>query len=228
MEPGVTPSEQQVWWASTVGLALVIGVACRQEALQTGAAGEACIADSIGTLRLESRIPDCDSDGWRCRLNCKAGDPRSCVALAYALEQESRTPEAREFFQRACLLGAANACTNYAATIWSQPATDSQLMCARRTFEKACAAGEPFGCGMVGRLMLESDKNPSYRTGRAYLEQACNQIGGFSCRVLAKHLESGKLGDHPPNSVQDLLRRACATGDPDACGTHATAADTFE
>ena len=33
---------------------------------------------------------------------------------------------------------------------------DDELACARRTFEKACSADEPFACGTVGRMMLEA------------------------------------------------------------------------
>ena len=93
--------------------------------------------------------------------------------------------------------------------------------------EKACAAKEHFACGMVGRVMLESTDPPQYVEGRKYLEAACEKLGGFSCRVLAKHLESGKLGDYPPERVRTLLGRACAGGDPDACGEPRNATETF-
>jgi hypothetical protein len=126
------------------------------------------------------------------------------------------------------MLGEANACTNYGAGIWSGEASDEELSCARRTFEKACAAKEPFACGMVGRVMLESMTPPAYAEGRRYLEGACGKIGGFSCRVLAMHLESGKLGEYRPEAIRTLLGRACAAGDPNACGDHATASETFE
>ena len=135
--------------------------------------------------------------------------------------------ESARLYRRACLLGAANACTNYAAGIWPGQNTEGQLACARRTFEKACAAKEPFACGMVGRVMLESVNPPAYAEGRRYLEAACEEHGGFACRVLAKHLESGKLGDYRPELVRTLLARACARGDPDACGEPRTASGTF-
>lgn len=135
---------------------------------------------------------------------------------------QKRTPRTRGRLyasnHRACLLGASNACTNYAASIWAGEHSDDQLACARLTFEKACAAKEPFACGMVGRIMLESTTQPPYAKGRSYLEAACDDVGGFPCRVLAKHLESGKLGDYRPDLIRILRSRACAGGDPDACG----------
>jgi TPR repeat protein len=130
-------------------------------------------------------------------------------------------------FRRACLLGAANACTNYAATIWAGTHTEGQLACATKTFEKACAANEPFACGMVGRLMIENTTPPQFAEGRRYLEAACDRVGGFPCRVLAKHLETGKLGSYRPEVIHTLLARACADGDHDACGAPASAAQTF-
>ena len=80
---------------------------------------------------------------------------------------------------------------------------------------------------MVGRILLESTTPPSFAEGRKYLQQACDDLGGFPCRVLAKHLESGKLGHYDPGVIRTLLTRACAGGDPDACGEPATAAATF-
>jgi hypothetical protein len=49
----------------------------------------------------------------------------------------------------------------------------------------------------------------------------------MSCRVLAKHLEAGTLGDYDPKMIPALLKRACDGGDVYACGNHATAAETF-
>jgi hypothetical protein len=188
-----------------------------------------CIADSLGSLRLLSSVPDCATGDWVCRIKCEFGDEASCLGLAYSAQRDSKTPdEARELFRRACLLGAGNACTNTAAGIWIRDSSDEQLECARRTFERACSAREPFACGMVGRVMLESMTPPLYSQGRHHLEKACDEVGGFSCRVLAMHLESGKLGEYQPELIQKLLSRACRGGDPDACGTHATASETFQ
>ncbi len=80
---------------------------------------------------------------------------------------------------------------------------------------------------MVGRVMLESMTPPRFAEGRKYLEAACNDVGGFPCRVLAKHLESGELGSYPPGRIRSLLSQACEGGDPDACGGPATASETF-
>ncbi len=191
-------------------------------------AEQACAPDSVGTLHLLPTVPVCTADDWVCSAKCRMGDAGFCLAMAYAIQKESKNEaEPARLYRRACLLGAANACTNYAAGIWAGEHSEEQLACARRTFEKACAAKEPFACGMVGRVMLESTNPPSYADGRRYLEAACEELGGFSCRVLAKHLESGKLGDYRPELVRTLLTRACASGDSDACGEPRTASETF-
>jgi len=188
----------------------------------------ACVADSVSTLHLLRNVRSCSAGDWVCPGKCFAGHAASCLAMAYAAERGSTTrEEAVRLYKRACVLGAANGCINYAATIWAREHSDDELACARRTFEKACAAKEPFACGMVGRLMLESTSPPPYAKGRRYLEAACDELGGFPCRVLAKHLESGKLGDYRPELIWTLLARACAGGDPDACGDPATASETF-
>lgn len=213
-------------WAANVvfvATASFVAVGCNRATHET----EVCIADSIGTLR-RSAVPKCSTNDWLCRAKCEAGNGASCLGLAYAAQEDSANAgEAARYFDRACRLGEANACTNYAAGIWVNEHSDRRLTCARRLFEKACAAKEPFACGMVGRIMLESTTPPAFAEGRRYLETACDKVGGFPCRVLAKHLESGKLGAYPPGLIRALLTRACSGGDPDACGGPATASETF-
>jgi hypothetical protein len=76
--------------------------------------------------------------------------------------------------------------------------------------------------------MLEGPTTPDQlKEGRRFLEAACEELEGFPCRVLAKHLESGKLGDYEHKVIRSLLKRACAGGDPDGCGDPTTAAETF-
>jgi hypothetical protein len=207
---------------------LLVGCGETKSGTDSEVAEQACAPDSVGTLHLLPTVPVCTTDDWMCSVKCSLGDAGSCLAMDYAMEKESEDQgDPALLYRRACLLGAANACTNYAAGIWAGQHSEGQLACARRTFEKACAAKEPFACGMVGRMMLESTNPPAYMEGRRYLEAACDELGGFACRVLAKHLESGKLGDYQPELVRTLLTRACARGDPDACGEPRTASETF-
>ena len=206
-----------------VSVAFLAG-ACRKGS--SADVGSACIADSIGTLH-HMPIPSCRDDAWICRAKCGVGDAAACLSLAYQAEEANKQDEAVRLYRQACLGGEANACTNYAAHIWSGKHTKNELNCAGKIFEKSCAAKEPFACGMVGRLMIEDATPPAYSEGRRYLEAACEQVGGFPCRVLAKHLESGKLGEYEPGKIRALLKKACDDGDPDACGNPATAAETF-
>lgn len=211
-----------------VVVASVAALTSCQQTASPGPPDQACVTDSVGSLRLISSVPDCSAHGSVCRIKCFAGDAASCLGLGYAANKDSRAAgDAARFYRRACLLGEANACTNYAATLWSGDHSDDQLACAQRTFEKACSAKEHFACGMLGRVMLESTTSPQYEEGRRYLEGACEELSGFPCRVLAKHLETGKLGEYSPERIRDLLARACDGGDPDACGEPATAAETF-
>jgi len=199
---------------------------CRKGSSRVGAAS-ACIADSIGTLHLVLSAR-CANEELLCRAKCTFGSSASCLGLAYEAEKDpTKGDQAVRFYRRACLFGAANACTNYAAGIWARTHSDNELICARRLFEKACAVKEPFACGMVGRLMLEDATPGALLGGRKYLESACTEVGGFSCRVLAMKLESGILGTYEPGKIRALLKRACETGDLDACGEPATAAETF-
>jgi TPR repeat protein len=222
-------SPSRLWFLPiVVGVAVLLLTDCGERGTQDAAPLERqCLADAIGTLRRIGTVPSCSPGDLVCRAKCLAGDAGSCLGMAYTAEK-SQDAEATSLYRRSCTLGAANACTNYAAHVWAGEPSAEQLACAQRTFEKACAAKEPYACGMVGRLMLEGTDPIPYEEGRRYLEAACETLGGFPCRVLARHLESGKLGTYPPERIRALLTRACSGGDTDACGNPKSAAETFK
>lgn len=219
----------RLWAAPSVAaLAVLLLAGCGQGGTQDAVPLEQrCLGDTVGTLRLLETVPSCNAGDLLCRMKCLAGDAGSCLGMAYTAEK-NRDTEAGSLYHRSCTLGAANACTNYAAHVWAGEHSDQQLACARRTFEKACAAKEPYACGMVGRLMLGATAPVPYEEGRRYLEASCETLGGFPCRVLARYLESGKLGTYPPERIRALLARACSGGDTNACGNPKSAAETFE
>lgn len=218
------------WRAAPVVIAttMLLLAGCGQgESLDSASSDQKCVAESIKTLHRRESVPSCNADGLVCRVKCLAGDAGACLGMAYDAEK-NRDPKAESLYARSCILGEANACTNYAAHMWTGDRSDEQLPCARRTFEMACAAKEPYACGMVGRIMLESTVPVPYDDARKHLEATCESLGGFPCRVLARHLESGKLGTFPPDRVRSLLTRACSGGDLDACGNPRSAAETFK
>ena len=205
-------------------------VSCgRESAYRSDSTGAAavCLADSIGSLQLVPSVPKCAPDRIACEVKCRIGDAASCLGLAYAAEGASSPEEVRGLYRHACIAGAANACTNYAASLWAGPMAEEQLACVRRTLEKACAVREQFACGMAARVVLESGGNAEVTEWRRYLQSKCDEVGGFSCRVLAKHLEAGTFGKVDGQAIPTLLKRACDGGDIYACGNHATAVETF-
>jgi hypothetical protein len=162
-----------------------------------------CVADNILALSdYEWQPPDCEADatGSECARACARGDMEACYERGNALLEKDppQREEADRMFRKSCEFGLAIGCTNYAAGLWVQDDDPASLDCARRTFEKTCAADETWGCGMLGRILIagEADKKADVARGRAVLERACNSLGGFSCRVLAKELEGGKLGSY--------------------------------
>jgi TPR repeat protein len=187
---------------------------------------QACLADVAGTLRLT--LPETGCRGDDCVARCRGGDPAACYEHALALQEHEHgiTDELVALFRRGCELGLAPACTNAAAAVWAQPHDDDEGTCARRTFERACAVREHYACGMVGRMLIGSGAPPE--RVRAHLERSCDELRGFPCRVLALYLEEGSAGTHDRKHVRALLQRACKGGDPPACGSPKTAAETFD
>ena len=211
---------------------LALSAACKnrtERAKEDVRARTGCVIDWAAELALEWEHPDgCELDDLQCRDACFAGDAPSCVERGYRVQQvKGRDEEATLLFLRGCEYGHASGCTNYAAALWASSEVDQVRECARRIFDATCKARDPFGCGMLGRMMLEAAEEPGeIALGRRVLEDGCKDLGGFACRALALHLESGKLGPADPKRVKELLARACDTGDEDACD-HDKADETF-
>ncbi|HVK89025.1 MAG TPA: hypothetical protein VM513_33120 [Kofleriaceae bacterium] len=188
---------------------------------------KACVADGLGPLQVWASVDRTCVDDNACERRCNDGDPRACLVHAYA--QQEAGADSDQWFARACQLGSANACTNLGASLWlrRRSASEADTACAKRLFERACQAREPFGCGMAGRMLAAEATTPAQReAARRKFDDACNAFGAMSCRMYALHLENGDLGPHEPATVRALMLRACNTGDEDACG-HETADETF-
>jgi len=213
-------------------LVLLALASCTKEPPKPAAkrAAPPCAADLAGEWKAGLPVTEgCDGRSLVCRVACEKGDVSACLGFAVALESDPGTAEqADTWFQRACELGAAIGCTNHAAKLWASKDAEANLACARRTFVRACDAGEPFGCGMAGRLILDgATSREDVQQGKAFLEASCERLSGFPCRVLAMKLEAGFLGGYEPGRIEALLRRACEGGDPDACAAK-KAGDTFQ
>ena len=189
-----------------------------------------CLARGLGTLRAgELPSTDCGDDGTSCEQACAGGDAVACFEHALALQGDPATRDkAGAAFAKSCELGLAIGCTNHAAELWRSD-RPADLRCAQQIFEKSCDAGETWGCGMLGRMLIDDDDAgpDQLEKGRTVLEDACDELGGFSCRALALELEGGKLGRVKRTKIRKLLARACATNDDDSCGTPRSASATF-
>lgn len=215
-----------------VALALALGcagTAPSQPPARPSLPSPACFADAIGSLAAPWQPrPGCDPEDAACRDACRAGEPNACFDRAIRLQhQDPNDPEVEQLFLAACKGGLAIGCTNWAAERWVV-GRRTPWRCLYRVFEKSCGVGEPFGCGMMGRLLVE-DGNADEDRARAQkiLQQACDRYAGGSCRMLAWYIEQGRFGPPDKTRVDDLMKRACDGGDSAACGDHATAEETF-
>jgi hypothetical protein len=224
-------------------LAALLGCASTPGRPPAAAARGACLADDLGPIGHADDFDDaaCGS-GAACGDACARGDAIACYVRANEIQSEtSRPDDADPLYERACRAGLAIGCTNYAASLWSHGG-HVENACALRLFEKTCAADEAWGCGMLGRLIVDAAAPPGdgsgsgkptpgesaeLARGRGVLESACTKLGRFPCRALALEIEHGAFGPSDPEAVRKLLERACATGDTPACGRPAHAGDTF-
>lgn len=189
----------------------------------------ACLADRLPPLFLQvPDAPQCTADNQSCRDLCITGDVGACFARATATENATNHNEATVLFARACSLGAASGCTNYAAHLWTN-AVAASMPCARRLMAAACQARDPYACGMAIRFEVEASDGsaPERQRIAASANAYCSNVQGFACRVLAKFVEDSILETPDPERVRALLEQACQSGDTDSCGK-TTAAAAFQ
>lgn len=206
-------------------------VACeRDHAAESKIKREVCAADELGELQNEWYvIDDCTADSTECRTACTRGDGDACFNFAIALQaRDGESTQPRQYFERACKAGLAIGCTNWGANMMASGAAPS-WRCTYRLFERTCDVGDPFGCSMAARLLVEWPRTPlDPWIGYAQLTRACDEMKGPPCRFLAFYIEQGKFGASDPARVQALLGRACDGGDDGACGDHETADETLD
>jgi hypothetical protein len=200
----------------------------------------ACAADELGPLDRRKLYRDCHETEDECRAACDRDDVEACFGLAIVMQEREKALPEREagahtapsntLYRKACLLGAPNACTNHAAHLWRFSPSPDDLACASRIFEATCEDDDPFGCGMVARILVEnatSADDEDVDRGRALLERSCAQLGNFPCHILALYFEQGRLGPVPEGRIDELMKKACDGGDTSACGEHASVEDSF-
>lgn len=191
------------------------------------APAERCFADEIGELRPDWKPrAACNHNRSACRKACFSGDGDSCfnLAIAVQLDGDLHNDEISDYFKRACRSGLASGCTNWAAGEWLG-SSSREWSCLYRIFDRSCDSGEPFGCSMTARMLIEESRTPFDRwVAFVQLTNACNAFEGPPCRFLALYIEQGSFGPPDPTGVKTLLERACRGGDPAACGKSTAAA----
>jgi hypothetical protein len=213
-----------------IGLALVLlafaSVACRKT--EPKQRGPWCFVDGVGSLHPEWAVIDsCTADDKACRDACNNGDGDACINRAFALQArgDSTYVETQALFERACRAGLALGCTNWGAGEWFEGT--GPMRCVLRTFERACDARESMGCGMIGRVLIQSPRHLyDVALGEAELLSTCGRMRGPACRMLAYYMEKDFMGPASPKVMADLMAQACAGKDEDACG-HSIPSETF-
>lgn len=203
-------------------VALALCAACERKAVTPAVSdppsNESCVADELGPLKPGWKVlGDCETDTDECRTRCRDGDADACFNRAI-LKQNAHGAESEitQLFLGACKLGLGTGCTNWAAASWTK-ARGSSAACLYRVFEKTCAIGDPFGCGMLGRMLIENGTSPvDLVRGRVFLSLACAQ-NPITCTLLAIYLEKDTFG--PPNHAKaaELRQQACEAGDDSEC-----------
>jgi hypothetical protein len=133
----------------------------------------------------------------QCLEMCKNSAVSACYSAALILQAESPESDRRlstPLFARACQLGDASACTNWASALDDED--QSSLDCRRDTFEATCKRGQdPWGCTMYSYILANQGLDEvNLRTIRSLSNTAC------------------RYGEDDPacQAMRDLLKQADA------------------
>lgn len=98
----------------------------------------------------------CMAGDASCIATCKGGGAVACYGAALHQQTQKHLELSDALFLRACKLGAASGCTNRAASLLSLSPnpTPTTLRCASATFERSCAAHDPWGCTMFATMLM--------------------------------------------------------------------------
>lgn len=190
-----------------------------------------CLADElpreleVRASWTESRPPEvtdyspCVENPTPCEAACDRSIAAACFWLAIHHQAAGHVALENELFRKSCLLGFGVACTNFGAGLTADGASEADLQCGARIFERVCAAGEMlWGCGMYGMALARGEGvAPDAEHARAVLEPTCESAGGFSCIVLAGEIANGRIPPKSEDEVEVLSQRACDTGYEEAC-----------
>jgi TPR repeat protein len=135
---------------------------------------------------------------------CAGDEPRACYNLGkeeltddedgIAPASEEQLARGMAFYERACDLGFAQACTNFALHAGSSDAArqDPEALIAR--FDRACTLGDGSACFALSALFDRHEATPlrddPVRANEA-LQRGCNLLDRKSCSNLGFHYEYG-------------------------------------
>ncbi len=151
---------------------------------------------------------------WLFPYACARGDEDGCIEAARrALGAEGEADAAASALDEACGQGDANACSAYAeGVLLGRIPGDKRAAVAQ--LQDSCAAGGRFGCGTLGKAVLQR----SPELGSQFLLVGCGNLERGTCEALVAHHNPASS----PSSLSDtgwnaLLAQACEMDTPGAC-----------
>jgi TPR repeat protein len=154
---------------------------------------------------------------------CDASDWYGCAELGDALYAQSERGEAHELgraktaYERACGLGAMDACVSEGWMLRNGEASSKDPAGAERLFRQACDAERYNGCGALGFSLMRGAKNPQeFGEGARLAKLACDHDDAFGCFALGEGMiSSGDAQAFTPGL--SLLKRSCQLGLKNSC-----------
>lgn len=198
--------------------------ACEREC----SAGLMAACTNLGAAHMNKRLPEASLDHAirLFRKACDAGEASACFNLGILHEDGRGVPKdlarAAELYTFACDHGVMLACSNLATFHYERLIPNADSTKAVVLLRKACDGGATIGCRNAAFIYIEGKAvKRDTRQAIALLDQGCKAEDAETCFILSQLYESHAEGT-PPNAaalVPELLKKACAGGEKEACAT---------
>ncbi len=153
---------------------------------------------------------------WLFPYACARGDEDGCIEAARRdLADPDLAVAAADALHLACEAGDANACSAHAeGVLQGRVPGDKRLAVSQ--LQQSCAEGGRFGCGTLGKAVLERQPD----LGSQFLLVGCGNLERGTCETLVNHFGTEGvppgLGDTGWNA---LFAQVCEMGEPGVCAS---------
>lgn len=145
---------------------------------------------------------------------CEKENSKACFSAAYMSENAQGIPrdlkKAYKFYDKACTLGLAKACSNLALLLKEQGYENEAIL----AFNRGCKLSDTASCNAVA-LFYENEQDGDLAL--SFYKKSCSLKDGKACYKLGSIYEKGELVRQNLTSSISFYTQSCSFGYAEAC-----------